>query len=149
MSSVGTLVAGNVSFKERAMHAAEIGINTAYATVSASTFPESPSQPDWYYDTAQAVDGQGLPQVNLENGRQLAVGGYDVRYVVERLCSVSAVTDTLQQCLLRQLDDTQVPKDATPGQKVDQPGGKQYRITVRVTGPQGTRSIVQSLVTAN
>ena len=149
MSSVGTSVAGNVSFKERALHVAEIGTNTAYATVSASGFPESPSQPGWYYDTAQAQDDQGLPRVDLEAGRQIAAGGYDVRYVVERLCAVSAVTDTMQQCLLRQLDQNQVPQDATPGQKVDQPGGKQYRITVRVTGPQGTRSVVQSLVTAN
>lgn len=149
MSSVGTLVAGNVAFKERALHAAEVGLNTAYATVSAATFPESPSQPGWYYDSAQAQDLQGLPLVDLEAGRQVTVGAYDVRYVVERMCAVSSVTDTMQQCLLRQLDQNQVPKDATPGEKVDQPGGKQYRITVRVTGPQGTRSVVQSLVTAN
>jgi type IV pilus assembly protein PilX len=149
MSSVGTAVAGNVAFKERAVQASEVGINTAYATVSNATFPETPSQAGWYYDTAQVLDANGLPSgVNLDNGRQVTVGAYDVRYVVERMCSVSNVTDPLQQCLVRQMDIEPKCKGTNcPG--VDQPGGKQYRITVRVTGPQGTRTMVQSLVTAN
>jgi type IV pilus assembly protein PilX len=149
MSNVSTLVSGNVALKERAVQASEVGINTAYATVSAATFPETPSQAGWYYDTAQPLDTAGLPSgVNLDNGRQVTVGAYDVRYVVERMCSVSAVTDPLQQCLLRQMDIEPSCKGTNcPG--VDQPGGKQYRITVRVSGPQGTRTIVQSLVTAN
>jgi len=154
MSSVGTLVAGNISFKERALQASEVGINTAYATVSASTFPESPSQPGWYFSTARALDANGLPDgVDIGQGRLVTVGAYEVRYVVERMCSVDAVTDTLQQCLVRQMDEGGAdgsPKDkSTRASKVDQPGGKQYRITAQVTGPQSTRIVVQSLVTAN
>jgi type IV pilus assembly protein PilX len=149
MSSVGTAVAGNIAFKERAVQASEVGVNTAYATVSAAAFPETPSQAGWYYDTAQALDADGLPTgANLDNGRQVVVGPYDVRYVVERMCSISNVTDPLQQCLVRQMDIEPKCK-GTNCPPVDQPGGKQYRITVRVTGPQGTRTIVQSLVTAN
>lgn len=148
MSSVGTLVAGNISFKERALQASEIGINTAYATVSASTFPESPSQPGWYFSTPQTLDASGVPMVDFDQGRLVTVDAYQVRYVVERMCSIENVTDTLRQCLVRQM--TVEPEcKATNCPEVEQPGGKQYRITARVTGPQGTRTVVQSLVTAN
>jgi len=148
MSSVGTLVAGNISFKERALQASEVGINTAYMTVAAASFPESPSQPGWYFSTPQALDANGVPMVDLEQGRLVTVGAYQVRYVVERMCSVDSVTDTLQQCLVRQVEPDAKCK-ATNCPKVDQPGGKQYRITALATGPQGTRTVVQTLVTAN
>lgn len=149
MSGVGTQVAGNVSFKERALQASEVGINTAYATVSASSFPESPSQPGWYFSTARTLDANGLPQgADLNQGRLITVGAYEVRYVVERMCSVENVTDTLQQCLVRQMDMEPECK-GTNCPEIDQPGGKQYRITTQVTGPKGTRTVVQSLVTAN
>lgn len=148
-NTVGTLVAGNVSFKERSLQATEAGVNTAYAIVSAATFPEAPSQGTWYFSTPRVLNASGLPHgVDLDQGQLVTVGAYEVRYVVERMCAVENVVDPLQDCLVRQMDIE--PSDRSAGrQTVDQPGGKQYRITVQATGPQSSRSIVQALVTAN
>jgi type IV pilus assembly protein PilX len=152
MSSVSNLVAGNVSYKERALQVSEIGVNAAFAAVSTSTFPNHNDIANWYFATPRAIDADGIPiGVNLDQGAQVvpAVGGFDVRYVVERMCSLTNVTDPLRQCLMRL--DTRGPRCASPPTcpDVDPPGGMQFRITVQVTGPQGARTIVQSLVTAS
>lgn len=152
MSSVSNMVAGNVYYKDRALQASEIGVNMAYGTVAAPTFPDHNDQGTWYFSTPRATDADGLPiGVDLSQGQTInpPIGGYDVRYVVERMCSVTNVVDPLQQCMVR-IDD-QGPKcvgkpETCP--KVDPAGGKTFRITVQVTGPQGTRTVVQSLVTA-
>jgi len=72
---------------------------------------------------AQGIDWSAAPSVT--------VAPYDVRYVVERLCSVAAVTDVSRECL--------VP--------VASPLARQFRITVRVTmASTGTTTFVQALM---
>jgi type IV pilus assembly protein PilX len=152
MSSVSNMVAGNVYYKERALQASEIGINTAYGTVAATTFPDHNDQGTWYFATPRTTDTDGLPVgVDLSQGQAInpPLGGYDVRYVVERMCSVTNVVDPLQQCMVRINNQGPQCVGKTGCPKVDPPGGKTFRITVQVTGPQGTRTVVQSLVTAS
>jgi hypothetical protein len=68
-----------------------------------------------------------------------------VQYVAERACTTTPVTDALRQCLVKQVPQ-QASRDASR-EALAPPNSRQFRITVRVTGPKGTQTWVQSLVT--
>jgi hypothetical protein len=75
----------------------------------------------------------------------LVVGNYRVRYVVERLCNTSPVTNTMQQCLVKEVP--QIESSKAGQESIDPPNSRQFRVTVRVTGPKETQAWIQSLVT--
>lgn len=156
VGEVGTLVAGNIGFKERALQAAEVGINTAMADVVAMV--DDNTDTGWYAAQRRATDGDGLPTgVSWDSMPERQVGSgnqFSVRWFVDRQCMQAAVTDPARQCLLRQ---TNAPSSGTVGKcdddcDIDPPSGKQFRITVRVTaigrdGRGDMTTFVQSLVT--
>lgn len=145
MSEVGTLATGNAAFRETALQASEVGLNEAFARVRAIT-DENTAVGNWYLPSTGTTDAAGLPQVDWSQMPQLTVGNYEVRYVVDRLCEGALpVAEPLRQCLVRQLPQI-TSADATK-EKLDPPNAKQFRVTVRVTGPKGTQTFVQSMVT--
>lgn len=146
VGGAGTLVAGNVMMKERALQASEVGVNTAYASVRALTTSQLASDTGgWYFAAERVPDADGLPSgVDWGGtaGASMDVGGFTVQYVVERICATAAPADVTSQCLLKMVD---IPvKDASG---LTPPLAQQFRITVRVTAPKGTRTYVQALVT--
>jgi type IV pilus assembly protein PilX len=146
LADVGSRVAGNVQFKEQALQASEVGVNTAYRAVQALANEEA-NTGSWYYATAQAQDANGMPTgLNWDAvGPELAVGAFRVRYVVERLCSgVLPIAEPERECLLKREEQLGSRKG---GELIDSPAGRQFRITVRVTGPRDTTSFIQTLVT--
>jgi type IV pilus assembly protein PilX len=144
MTEIGTLASGNSSFREASLQASEVGLNTAYAAVRALANEEA-NTGTWYWATIQAADSAGVPTLNFSAAPEVVVGAYSVRYVVERMCSTTPVTATLRQCLVKQVPQTD---SARVGQdQLDPPNSRQFRITVRVTGPKSTETWVQSLVT--
>lgn len=144
MTEVGTLASGNSNFREASLHASEVGINTAYAAVRALASEESNSG-NWYWATMQATDSAGVPSVSWSSAPSVTVGNYTVSYVAERMCSAAPVTDTLRQCLVKAIPQTNT---ARVGEEIlDPPNSRQFRITVRVTGPKDTETWVQALVT--
>jgi type IV pilus assembly protein PilX len=144
MSEIGMLASGNAAYREASLQASQVGINNAFAAVRALPSEASP-RGDWYWPTIQAADGDGVPAVNWAKVPEVVVGSYQVKYVVERLCTVADVTDTLRQCLIKQ---TPVPSSSRVGSEpLDPPNSRQFRITVRVQGPKDTETWVQSLVT--
>ena len=63
---------------------------------------------------------------------------YSVRYFAERMCEGALpVGDPLRQCLVKQIPQTS-SADATK-EKLDPPNSKQFRLTIRVTGPRAPR----------
>lgn len=156
MSEVGTLVAGNVAFKERALQASEVGINTAFARVVALVNTDADNG-GWYVAQQRASDADGVPlNVNWANTPEVLVGGnneFSVRYFVDRQCSVANVANPQRECLLRQAN---APQSAGTCKQedcsYDPPAGRQFRITVRVTsvgrdGRADVTTFVQSLAT--
>lgn len=145
ITEIGTLATGNGSFREASLQASEVGVNTAFAAVRAVTNEEADAG-NWYWATMQTVDTAGIPAINWSSTPQVVVGSYEVRYAVERMCTAAPVTETLRQCLV-----TLVPPPggtARDGsEELDPPNSRQFRITVRVTGPKDTQTWVQSLVT--
>lgn len=144
MTEIGTLASGNATYREASLQASEVGINTAYAAVRAIN-PEDAPIAGWYWPTVQAADAAGIPAVDWNAAPEVVVGNYRVRYVAERMCTVTPVTATLRQCLVRQVP--QVGSNRFGQEEIDPPNSRQFRITVRVTGPKDTETWVQSLVT--
>lgn len=143
MTEIGTLATGNNAAREVSLQASEVGINTAYLATQALASEESNSG-NWYWATTQATDANGIPSIAWGSAPEVTVGSYSVRYAVERLCSTAPVTDTLRQCLVRQVP--QVSSSRVGHEEVDPPNTRQFRITVRVTGPKDTETWVQTLV---
>lgn len=144
MTEIGTLASGNGTYREASLQASEVGLNTAYAAVRAITV-EDTAIAGWYWPTIQAADAAGIPTVDWGAAPEVVVGNYRIRYVAERLCTVTPVTATLRQCLVRQVP--QVGSNRVGQEEIDPPNSRQFRITVRVTGPKDTETWVQSLVT--
>lgn len=148
LTEVGTLSRGNTAFREASLQAGEVGMNTAYAAVKdVAILPdENVDTGNWYFATMQPdVDANGIPDVDFALAPELIVGANRIRYVVERVCEVAAVTDSLRECLVRQ--EPQMTSARAGAELLDPPNARQFRITVRVTGPKDTRSWLQLLVT--
>ena len=144
MTEIGTLASGNSAYREASLQASEVGVNTAYAAVKALGNEEADSG-NWYWASILSTDSAGLPSVTWASAPEVVVGSYSVRYVVERMCSQAGVTDTLRQCLVKQVP--QKESSVFGKETLDPPNSRQFRITVRVTGPKDSETWVQSLVT--
>lgn len=144
LTEISTMAAGNSSFRDIGVQASEVGLNNGFAQLTALPDPES-NTGNWYFSTIQTLDANGVPQVNWPAVPAIQVGAYDVRTVAERLCSATPVTDALQQCLVRQVP--QIGSRVAGVPNVFPPNAIQYRVTVRVVGPKGTQTWVQSLMT--
>jgi type IV pilus assembly protein PilX len=145
LGEVGTLASGNAAYREAAVQASEVGINTAYADVRALADEES-NVGAWYWAKAQTLDSTGVPTTaNWTSAPEVVVGQYRVRYVVERLCTApGAITDAVRQCV----NKIKKPIESyTTSERPDPPMAKLFRVTVRVTGPRDTQTFVQSLLT--
>jgi type IV pilus assembly protein PilX len=144
LTEVGTLAAGNAAYHEAAVQASEVGLNTAFAAVRGIA-SEDNNIGTWYYAQSQAHDSDGVPNVNWSNAPELVVGNYSVRYVVDRLCNTLPVTDAVRQCLNKSL--LTIETRSFGAEKADPPTARLFRITVRVTGPKDTQTLVQAMVT--
>ncbi len=143
-SEVSSLVAGNVSFKEAATQATDIGISDAAKALNAMVNMDG-NIPNVYFATRQAEDSDGLPTtVNWSAVPASTVGNYSVQHVVERLCQTTPVADPLAECMVR---DAEAPGSNKAGSLAYKtPASVYYRITVRVTGPKSANAFVQALV---
>ncbi len=143
---VSTAAAGNSAFRNTSLQASEVGLNTAFTALQAiADTAEDADQGGWYWSMNQAIDASGLPQINWNGTPELTVGAYSVRYAVERICTVAVVASPLRECLVKQVRTLGSARDEDD--RLDPPNSRQYRISVRVLGPKGTTTFVQSLVT--
>jgi len=146
LTEVGTLASGNTAYREAALQASEVGLNTVYAQVR-DLANEDTAQAGWYWTTIQASDENGIPTVDFDAAPTVTVGSYTVAYVAERMCQGAVPVELpLRQCLVKQIPQETRSRSAGK-EELDPPNSKQFRVTVRVTGPKDTRTWVQSLIT--
>lgn len=143
LGDVAALVSGNVAGSDGARQAAEVGINAGFAAVKTLASEETNSG-SWYYATRQAADAAGVPKVDWGTAPSVDVGRYAVQWVVDRQCTVAPVTDTLRQCLVRQVPQLGSAREGAD--TLDPPNARQFRVTVRVSGPRGTLVYTQALL---
>jgi hypothetical protein len=131
LSAGGTFIAGNAASRQGSLQASEVGVNSAFAAVQ-GLGNDDVAVTGWYFPVTQAVDSAGVPQgIDWSTAPSISVDPYEVRYVVERLCSVAPVSDANHDCLI----------------PVTSPSAKQYRITVRVfMASTATTTFVQALM---
>jgi type IV pilus assembly protein PilX len=146
MIDVSTAASGNAAFRDTSLQASEVGLNAAFAALRAiPDTAEDVDVPGWYWSMNQAVDASGLPVIDWNGAPEIVVAANSVRYVVERVCTVGVVASPLRECLVKQVKTLSSARD--DDDRLDPPNSRQYRVTVRVTGPKGTTTFVQSLVT--
>ena len=145
LTEIGTLATGNSGYRQAAMAASEVGLNTAFAAVK--TIADENTSSSWYSPTAVAKDSDGVPTVDWTAAPSITVGAMTVRYVAERACTSTPVTNPMQQCLVKQVWQPDNDSRDASKQKIDPPNSRQFRITVQVTDNKGTQTFVQSLVT--
>jgi Tfp pilus assembly protein PilX len=146
MSEASTLSAGNAQFRDASLQASEVGLNAAFNAVRAvPALQENQDIAGWYWNQTQAQDANNMPVVDWSAAPELTVNAYEVRYVVERMCSVAVVIDPLRECLVKA--EKVVTSAVDIDDKFEPPNSRQYRITVRVLGPKNTTTFIQSLVT--
>jgi hypothetical protein len=147
LTEVGTLASGNTAYREAAVQASEVGLNTVFERIRNDITNEESAASGWYWTAAQTTDADGIPQLDFDNAPTITVGAYQVAYVAERMCvGAMPVADPLRQCLVKQVP--QKVRSAVAGkEELDPPNSRQFRVTIRVTGPKDTRTWVQALIT--
>jgi type IV pilus assembly protein PilX len=166
----GNTIAGNVAFRQAASQAADVGLEAAFANITATLAlpadlgankPSACTTACTYYATTQALGSSAaeiatdipaiinwttVPAV-VTTGLSID-GVYTIKYVVERLCSITGVTDEnlSDVCFV-----TEIPKECrdashdSAGVSVCQEKqGTYFRASFYVTGPRNTKSYSQA-----
>ncbi|MCC5612272.1 hypothetical protein LC612_37520 [Nostoc sp. CHAB 5834] len=138
-------LAGNASYKVAALQASEVGVSEAFSEISALASEEVDTG-NWYFATTRNVDSAGLPaNVEWDKSKEVSVGQYTVRYVVERMCSGTLpVTDYTKQCFLKK--SPEVGSSKAGSEVLESPSVRQYKVTVSIAGPKETQTFVQELI---
>lgn len=159
------VIAGNLAFRQGAVQASDAGVEAVVAALpgilSASQDTDIPNK---YYATMRKLDtnNKKIPLQNEPNDPNNQpinwdsapsavvkdpIGGgdlYKAYYVIERMCSVTPVTDPATQCVADAAKDDGSHKP--PGPRIKSPPGVYYRVTLRVSGPRNTVSYVQVIL---
>ena len=168
----GTLIAGNIAFKQAATTSADAGVDAAIAQLiamrdsngsknvlndSTHTFniTDTGTRPG-YFSSADPVlnltaDATWNDVNNVLVGTDAS--GNTVRYIIQRMCRTADQAIETAGCLFSTSTEdngeqrVKYPKDICDGPGCPVPGQTpQLRVTVRVSGPKNTVSYVQAFV---
>ncbi len=140
-------IAGNMAFRQAAREAADTGVEAAYSAIpNILSTSEEANIPNEYFATIQPVDANGVPTtITWSTVPATNQSGYEVQYVIERLCNGPLpVTDIQTQCL----SDPNGPNGSNKAGAIVFSSSNRiyYRVTVRVTGPRNTLSMTQAIL---
>lgn len=155
----GNVIAGNIAFKQAALQASDTGVEAALAalpniiagSLDTNCLACAVNTAGVYYATMQPVDAKGvpapgnLPIVWSTVPITTVSSGYDVQYVIDRLCQgPTPVTNVQTNCFA----EAPLGGGSKKGGAVvfSSSAAVYYRVTVRVTGPRNTVSMVQSIL---
>lgn len=164
----GTLIAGNLAFRQGAMHVGDIGVEAARTwlmgvTPAASLYTDQPGitgGSGYFANWGENIDLLGndpdTTKVDYDWSNAIAVtspappSGYSVRYVIHRLCKQTG--DPVSITCVKQSGSTSSTASGTKGAAsfgsfaISVPTNALYRVTVRVVGPRNSISYVQAVV---
>jgi Tfp pilus assembly protein PilX len=149
------VVAGNLAFRNSGVHSSDAGVQGAVAWLQATvgtptlntTAPENgyfaaAGEPDW--DNEDFWNGCAACTVGPEDA-----AGNRVQWVIHRMCSAEGNPNAaLNFCSLFGPGPAAAQGGSYAADAVNFPGSGQnyYRITVRVSGPRNTSTLVQAFV---
>jgi type IV pilus assembly protein PilX len=159
-TSTSLMMSGNLAFKRDVANQAERAITEAIqdlrtGSLASDTSRQSNATSRNYSATVLATSAEGIPSVLLSDTAYTAAGftladitdsgaSVTMRYVIDRQCSASGAFDaTLCQNITAAA--ATMGRDTTNADK--NPGADRrpaYRISVRITGPRGIQTFVQT-----
>jgi Tfp pilus assembly protein PilX len=157
--STGSLIAGNMAFKQDTLQATdqafEMALDWLAANLSTTAEADVSNQ---YFALQQPVDPLGVPTtidwntVPCRTGTGAAVtcgsvaaGSNRIQYVIDRLCQGGLpVTDKDANCVQDQATGGGSKRAGVP--VFAGTGMIYYRVTARVQGPRGTTTLAQAVV---
>jgi Tfp pilus assembly protein PilX len=161
----GSTIAGNFAFRQAALSAADSGVEAAFGVLNGSAGNGVvQSAPDnlvanKYYPVMQATDANGIPTgITWSSAYTLSdvpagvtavtvPTGYDVRFVIERMCAGAyPVTDVAGKCVNERTTDASGGSVGIGRPRFTGATKTNYRVTVRVEGPRNTVSVAQAIV---
>ena len=161
----GTIIAGNLAFRQTAMHVGDIGLEaarswllTASSTALYNDQPGVTGGTGYYANWATNVDllGNDSTKPDFDWSTAMTVTspapptGYTVKYVIHRLCEGTgnpvAVTCSKQPGTTSSTASGSKGAASFGNYAISINTQAAYRITVKVTGPRNAVSYVQSVV---
>lgn len=163
----GSTIAGNFAFRQAALSAADAGVEAAFAVLNGATGTGNgvvQTAPDnqvsnKYYPVMQATDADGIPTgITWTSAYGLAdvpagvtsvsvPTGYDVRFVIERMCTGAfPVIDVAGKCVNERTTDAAGGSVGIGRPRFTGATKTNYRVTVRVEGPRNTVSMAQAVM---
>ena len=155
----GTLIAGNLAFKQGTTSVGDLGVETArtWLTSQAATSLYNDNSGSAYFAAMQSsldLLGNDPTKTDYNWGAAATVAsppsGYTVRYVIHRLCA--SVGNPVSVNCIKAAASGSTTASGTKGAAaygsfaISVPTNAYYRITVQVTGPRNTLSYVQSVI---
>jgi Tfp pilus assembly protein PilX len=161
----GTIIAGNLAFRQTSTHVGDLGVEAARAWLigQATSDLYVDQAASHYYATWQTnLDLLGSDPTKADYDWTLSVPipsgstyepptGYSVRYVIHRLCEGSGdPTGSSANCVKVSSGAAGTAASGTKGAAaygtyaISVPTSAIYRVTVQVTGPRNARSYVQT-----
>lgn len=157
----GTLIAGNISFRQSGVLSGDLGMESAVTWLGAAsaTTLEANNPADGYYaadpcpaNPALCADEAAYYQDRFDANemKTLAKDGAKntVSYIIQRMCANSGSATTASTYCVTSAS-TSVPEGSDQhvgNRQVEGPSRVYYRITARVAGPKNTVSYTQSIV---
>ncbi len=160
----GTIVSGNLAFRQAAMHVGDIGVEAGRTflmnTTPTSTLYNDNGSAGYYAQWAEAVDLLGNKTATTSDNFNWSTAvnvtsptppaGYAVRWVIHRLCKQTG--DPASITCVKQSGSVASGASGTKGaaafgtMAIQVPTNALYRITVRVVGPRNSTSYIQAVV---
>jgi type IV pilus assembly protein PilX len=150
------LLAGNLAFRNSGVHSSDAGVQSAVTWLQATagtptlntTAPENgyyaaAGEPDW--DEEDFWNGCAACTVSPADA-----AGNRIQWVIHRMCSTEGNPNAaLNSCSLTGPGPAAAQGGSYASDAINFPGSGQnnYRITVRVSGPRNTSTLVQAFVT--
>lgn len=155
-----TLIAGNLAFKQRAMHAADTGITTAMNWLLANKGTLANDNAAEGYFSSQPFTWNNASSWTNAKVIGTDAAGNRVSYIVHRMCTCAntayngtcADGTTANQCGIDNptASTTVKPQEGDTfqvgGIVFPSTGSVYYRVTVRSQGPRNTESYIQAMV---
>ena len=161
----GTIVVGNIAFRQSTVHSADQGLQAAYSFISANSGTAvlynddniigAGSKGYWSATPANERGDWLMDNNNWIKAAQLNAGNPDasgnvVYYAIHRLCKLQNLSNTAggQECAATP-DNTAITGegiDASSANYFTRPPATHYRITSKSVGPRNSITFVQTLV---
>jgi type IV pilus assembly protein PilX len=149
----GNLIAGNLAFRQRAVHSADGGVEVArqwlLANASGTTLYADIAASGYYAEREDPARWDAFFTATTPPTTYTDAAGNSVTWVVHRLCSIAGdPSNPANACATTVASGSFAPGNSKAAGRVSVNGNVQmfYRVTVQVLAPRNTAAYVQAVI---